>query len=484
MATKLNTRIVLRNDIAENWELHNPLLLAGETGVETDTGYLKIGDGEHNWNDLPYANKFESTPTATHYEAIAAEGQSDAEAIAAALLAASAAAKLDDVAVVKRLISGDKYQHTAYIYNGTNWAAMDGNYNAENVYFDENITITTAVGNIELENGSGEIEAAGRNLKEVFQAIWTKENFKPSVTNPSIKLSLNKTTASGEVGTTFDAPVATAEITGFGSFEFGSQDKDGKFYEPSAASDVVFSSLKVGAAATSAALTDSASNAINDIGSDATVKKVSYTGTSGTFTNAAQTQQFSVSAAHGGSARKGVSNLGNLVNTAGTAKAADFANAGSGIAANAGTMSINGSSNNNYKFTATGYYAWFAGGCDTIPAASTLTGTWLRENLENKGKYSPLGTKASGAKPTLKITPGPDGDKCYIIAVPGTAKEYLSLVELSSTLYMDITSEYTVNKFTTKIPDAAGTDSTVSYTVYWYKPAALGPDETHEIYMV
>ena len=483
MAT-LNTKIVLRNDTAANWTLHNPTLLEGEMGVETDTGLIKVGKEGVAWNDLAYVNKFESVPTAAHYEAVAAAGQSDEEAIAAALTTANATAKLDDVAVVKRLINGDKYQHTAYVYNGTSWAAMDGNYNAENVYFDENITITTAVGNVGLTNGSGEIPAAGKNLKQVFEALWTKENYKPTVTNPSIKLSLNKTSASGEVGTTFEAPVATAEISGFGSFQFGSQDETGKFYAPDAASDVVFSSLKVGAAATAAALTDDASASITDIGSSSATKKVSYTGSTGTFTNAAQTQQFSVSAAHGGSARKGVSNLGNLVNTAGTGTAADFASAGKGIAANAGTMAINGSSNNSYKFTATGYYAWFAGGVDTIPAASTLTGAWLRENLENKGKYSPLGTKASGAKPTLQITPGPDGDKCYIIAVPGTAKEYLSLVELSSSLYMDITADYTANKFTTKIPDAAGTDSTVSYTVYWYKPAALGADETHDIYMV
>lgn len=484
MAT-LNTKIVLRHDLAANWTANNPVLLAGEMGVETDTGLLKVGQEGVAWNDLAYVNKFESVPVAAHYEAVAAAGQSDEEAIAAALVAANnATAKLDDVAVVKRLINGDKYQHTAYVFNGTNWAAMDGNYNAENVYFDENITITTAVGNVGLTNGSGEIPAAGKNLKQVFEALWTKENYKPTVTNPSIKLSLNKTSASGEVGTTFEAPVATAEISGFGSFQFGSQDSTGKFYAPDAASDVEFSTLKVGVAATAAALTDDASASISDIGSDATTKKVTYTGATGTFTSSAQTQQFSASAAHGGSARKAVSNLGNLVNTAGTGAATDFASAGKGIAANAGTMAINGSSNNNYKFTATGFYAWFAGGVDDIPSASELTGAWIREHLENKGKYAPLGTKASGAKPTLQITPGPDGDKSYIIAVPGTAKEYLSLVELSSSLYMDITADYTANKFTVKVPDAAGVDSTVSYTVYWYKPAALGADETHDIYMV
>ena len=52
------------------------------------------------------------------------------------------------------------------------WAAMDGNYNAENVYFDENILITTAVGNIGLTNGQGTIPAAGKNIKQVFEALW------------------------------------------------------------------------------------------------------------------------------------------------------------------------------------------------------------------------------------------------------------------------------------------------------------------------
>lgn len=286
MAT-LNTKIVLRNDLAANWELHNPKLLAGETGVETDTGYFKIGDGENSWLDLPYANKFASTPTAAHYEAIAAEGQTDAEAIAAALLAASAAAKLDDVAVVKRLINGDKYQHTAYVFNGTDWAAMDGNYNAENVYFDENIMITTAVGNIKLENGSAEIPAAGKNLKQVFESLWTKENYNPTVSNPTIELTVDTSSVEGEVGTTFTAPTATVTAKTFGSFQFGSKDEAGTFYAANATSDVVFSSLKVGNAATAAALTDENSASIVDVAATSTTKSVSIGGTAGTFTDGA-----------------------------------------------------------------------------------------------------------------------------------------------------------------------------------------------------
>ena len=466
MAT-LNTKIVLRNDIAKNWELHNPLLLAGETGVETDTGYFKIGDGEHNWNDLPYANKFESTPTAAHYEAIAAEGQSDAEAIAAALLAASASAKLDDVAVVKRLINGDKYQHTAYVFNGTDWAAMDGNYNAENVYFDENIMITTAVGNISLSNGSAEIPAAGKNLKQVFEALWTKENFNPTVSNPSIELTINKTSAEGEVGTTFTAPTATVTAKTFGSFQFGAKDADDKFYAANATSDVVFSSLKVGAAATAAAMTDDNSASISDVAAGSATKAVSVSGAAGTFTDGAQTQKFSASAAHGGSARKGVSNLGNLVNASGTAQAADFANAGKGIAANAGTMVYNGTK----SFTATGYRAWFMGMLDYVPTAEEIDSAFVRD-LTNKGKVTTQ---------TIEIKPGAAGAKCVLVAVPSAAGSLTAAV-LTSSMNTGILEDYTKNQKTVQVADASEAEGTeAAYTVYWYKPAALGSDEVHEL---
>ena len=55
MATKtLTTRIILRNDTANNWTTNNPVLLKGEIGLETDTGKYKIGDGTSNWQALQY----------------------------------------------------------------------------------------------------------------------------------------------------------------------------------------------------------------------------------------------------------------------------------------------------------------------------------------------------------------------------------------------------------------------------------------------
>ncbi|NBS70173.1 hypothetical protein EBT31_14865 [bacterium] len=43
-----------RRDTAANWTAENPTLLAGEIGVESDTGYWKIGTGAAAWNSLGY----------------------------------------------------------------------------------------------------------------------------------------------------------------------------------------------------------------------------------------------------------------------------------------------------------------------------------------------------------------------------------------------------------------------------------------------
>lgn len=52
-----DARIAFRSDTLENWQKENPVLLSGEFSVVTDgteTEKVKIGDGIHNWNDLPW----------------------------------------------------------------------------------------------------------------------------------------------------------------------------------------------------------------------------------------------------------------------------------------------------------------------------------------------------------------------------------------------------------------------------------------------
>lgn len=104
-----------------------------------------------------------------------------------------------DIVIIKDPIAKNKWQYTAYVFDNDLWHAMDGNYNAENVYFDEDLITTTAIGNITLVNGQATIPAIGKNLKEVFQSIFVKEK-NPEITQPSVSLicSNNK---SYEVGT-------------------------------------------------------------------------------------------------------------------------------------------------------------------------------------------------------------------------------------------------------------------------------------------
>ena len=51
----MTTTIKLRRDTASNWANANPILAAGEPGVETDTLRVKYGDGSNTWTNLAYS---------------------------------------------------------------------------------------------------------------------------------------------------------------------------------------------------------------------------------------------------------------------------------------------------------------------------------------------------------------------------------------------------------------------------------------------
>ena len=231
MAT-LNTKIVLRNDLAATWASVNPKLLAGEIGIEKDTGLMKIGDGTNLWNDLEYANECER---AAHYEVEATGTQTDDAAIAAKLAELGVAAKADDIAIVKREIADGKKSHTAYIYNGTAWAALDGNYSAANVFLPNKITLAgdygvdsrkdkiTSIGNLRI----GDTIEAGTSLQSLFMDMLS-QRLQPSATPtaPAASITLytdgstKKVTAGAvEVGTTIN-PYFVASLSA-GSYTYG-----------------------------------------------------------------------------------------------------------------------------------------------------------------------------------------------------------------------------------------------------------------------
>lgn len=63
MATKRVKAIIqFRRGESEDWVKYNPILRQGEPGFETDTGKLKMGDGETEWNNLPYISGGSDVP--------------------------------------------------------------------------------------------------------------------------------------------------------------------------------------------------------------------------------------------------------------------------------------------------------------------------------------------------------------------------------------------------------------------------------------
>ena len=90
-----------------------------------------------------------------------------------------------DFGIVKVQFGNNNYSHTAYVYTENGWAAMDGNYNANNVYFDEDLIVTTKIGTIQtLTNGQATLSAKGKTLKQVFSSLIA-ERKNPSATLPS-----------------------------------------------------------------------------------------------------------------------------------------------------------------------------------------------------------------------------------------------------------------------------------------------------------
>lgn len=122
-----------------------------------------------------------------------------------------------DVVIVKDLIADEKYQHTAYIYDGKKWTAMDGNYSAASVYTPEDIQVTTAVG----ELAANAIVDAGTSFADLLVKILSKSK-NPTKTDPYISafsVTNNGTGSSFEAGTTITPKWASTFNAGSYSYK-------------------------------------------------------------------------------------------------------------------------------------------------------------------------------------------------------------------------------------------------------------------------
>lgn len=160
-----------------------------------------------------------ATCGAALFEAIVEDGETHDDAIARVV--GSTTVLNGDIAVVKELIAGDKYQHSSYFYSDSvkKWVAMDGDYDAANVYFNSDFVFTEKVGTVTIpSSGSTTVEAEGKNVQEFLAGLFAATR-DPLVTNPSGSISYNGTATSHEVGSTVTPKYTTTFNAG--SYEFG-----------------------------------------------------------------------------------------------------------------------------------------------------------------------------------------------------------------------------------------------------------------------
>ena len=221
MAEKtLTTQIILRNGTTTEWEASTKVLKLGEIGIDTTKNEIRIGDGTHTWKDLKIAGADQEAIQALIdkaedkvYVRLVENNETDTE-----MLATIANPAQGDMAIVERAVATNANSHTAYVYDGENWCAMDGNYNAENVYFSDDLTYTAAIGVLPKPSGSAKLAAKGKNIKQVLASVLAKEE-NPSKANPAVSFSSQGGFGTYEIGTKKNLSY-TASLSA-GSYTYG-----------------------------------------------------------------------------------------------------------------------------------------------------------------------------------------------------------------------------------------------------------------------
>ena len=100
---------------------------------------------------------------------------------------------------------------------------MDGSYNAENVYFAEDLIYTKQIGELPVvpASGAATLSAKGKNIKTVLSSILAQRK-QPSVTNPAVTLNGYQSNSENEIGTTITVSGKTLSASlSAGSYTYG-----------------------------------------------------------------------------------------------------------------------------------------------------------------------------------------------------------------------------------------------------------------------
>lgn len=211
---EIKTRLQVLNDTAEALAAKSTAVpLKGEIVYNQTNHKMKIGDGTTTLGDL----KFVGGDEAKHFDVVANADEEDVAAILRVI--GDAEVHTGDTAIVKRTITGDKISHTAYIYNGTNWAACDGNYNAKNVYFDADLTLTETFGRYKPgASGSIDVPSTGQSVYGLIDDAFSQEK-NPTATQPSASVTISSGNGTFEIGTKKNLTYS-ASLNG-GSYTYG-----------------------------------------------------------------------------------------------------------------------------------------------------------------------------------------------------------------------------------------------------------------------
>lgn len=173
-------RIQVRRGTASQWTSANPVLEAGEMGLETDTKYIKFGDGTSAWSALGYANDpgfLDLTNQLVNYVELTDIG------------AVSGVAGLD--ASKNLLVPG-----ASIIVEGATDNAFETTLTVTNPTADRTITFPDATGTVALmsditalvDSAPGTLDT----LNELAAALGDDANFSVTVTNALNSLANNK----------------------------------------------------------------------------------------------------------------------------------------------------------------------------------------------------------------------------------------------------------------------------------------------------
>lgn len=332
-----------------------------------------------------------------------------------------------DIVIVRENLTNNKYQYTSYVYEDTKWVAMDGNYDAENVYFKSDLIFTEAVGTVTIPStGSATVAAAGKNLKQVMESIFSQEK-NPTITPPSINLTTNHT--SYEVGSEI-VPTYSFSLNP-GTYEYG----------PATEVEALQYSIVIsnkGETISTSQLANVPENGVianpEDAASIVVEDDTNY------YITATMTYTDGVIP---------VTNLNNYYYD-GQIKSGS-------VPASSGAL--------------TGYRSYFYGMDDST---STIDSDLIRTKLNNCGAYN-------GQKIFTLSAADLEGVKRFIIAVPASStRSGLVSAIMTSSMNANATDDYKLLDEVIEVEGANGYSKT-GYKVWVYAPASIANNEVHQI---